>query len=91
MNLFQLDHQRCKKQLTHGPFVVNEANAEVVCKTCGEKLNPMWVLASLAKSEARNSHRLEKLQEQVRETETKMRCKCEHCGKMTRTAKDKFF
>lgn len=31
----------------HGPFIVDQAKAEVECEKCGEKLNPMWVLVHL--------------------------------------------
>lgn len=57
--------------------------AAVECKDCGAKLNPTAVLSRLAQEETRWSMRLEALREENKRLEAKVRCRCQHCGKMT--------
>lgn len=62
---------------------IHEDLAEIVCRDCGEKLNPIWVLIRMAKAETKWAiSRAEyiKAREQLAE---RSRCKCIHCGSMT--------
>ena len=71
-------------QCKHLQVEVDEQLAEVVCTACGEKLNPIQVLARYAREESILYRRIEELK-QTRETlEKRSRCKCDHCGRMTR-------
>lgn len=68
----------------HRHLLVDEDLAEVECQDCGVKLNPVAMLARFAKEESRwhrEGSALRKLRDQLDE---KQRCKCQHCGKMTR-------
>ncbi|MBO9377155.1 hypothetical protein GG804_10280 [Sphingomonas histidinilytica] len=65
-------------------YIVNEREADVECGRCGTRLNPMWVLGQLASSDRRMAETREaaKLADEARRE--RQRCKCQHCGKMTR-------
>ncbi len=36
----------------HSHFLVDERASEVTCRDCGEKLNPVWALAQLAREDS---------------------------------------
>ncbi len=76
----------------HGDFLVDETKAEVECGICKEKLNPMWVLNRIAQADSnfRREHaRLRAVNQIMKEKmENRTRCKCQHCGKMTRIKVD---
>lgn len=63
---------------------VCEDKAEVTCRDCGEKLNPIWVLMRMAKEETKWAYRRSQFIEARAELEKRQRCKCQHCGNMTR-------
>lgn len=67
----------------HKHIEVDEVSAEVECKDCGLKLNPIAVLARLAREESRLRIRIEQSQKLKAELDKKMRTKCCHCGQMT--------
>jgi ribosomal protein S27E len=67
----------------HGPYVIDEAAAEVTCKACGEKLNPMYVLAQLASKESRYHAAAARYQDEMRRLNERSKTKCRHCQKMT--------
>lgn len=68
----------------HPHFEVDEKLAEVTCRACGEKMNPMWVLIQIAYNERVLADRLLSLRTECRLLEGRVRTKCEHCKKMTR-------
>lgn len=68
----------------HGKYIVTHGSYYVECGICGEKLNPFYVIEDLARSESKLRWEFEKLDERVEKTKDKMRCKCQHCGKMTK-------
>lgn len=68
----------------HPHFEVDEKLAEVTCRACGEKMNPMWVLIQIAYNERVLADRLLNLRTECRLLEGRVRTKCEHCKKMTR-------
>ena len=72
------------EQCRHNKFIVDETLNEVQCGICGSYLNPMWVLKHLCGHEHRAANHLKELEQQVEKTKDKLRCKCQHCGKMTR-------
>ncbi len=67
----------------HGDFKINESNDTVECGLCREVLSPMWVLKLLANKNSQLYWRWQEMQEKAEKTRNKMRCKCQHCGKMT--------
>ena len=67
-----------------GPYLVDEKLAEVECGTCHARLNPMHVLAELARQETRYHEYRRTYLEQVERLRKRSRTKCEHCDKMTR-------
>lgn len=67
----------------HGHFLVDEKKADVECGLCHEKLNPMWVLAQIARDDDRLRHRWATLKADLQLMGERTRTKCKHCGKMT--------
>jgi len=86
MSLIILKNVRDYK-CVHGKFEVNDELDYVSCGICGEHLNPMFVLKNLASLESRYNVQIGKLLKKAKEAESKNRCKCEHCGKMTKIQK----
>lgn len=68
----------------HTHMTVDEDLAEVACDDCGEKLNPVAVLARFAREETRWQQECERLRDLRKELDARVRCKCQHCGQMTR-------
>lgn len=68
----------------HGPFVVDRDKLEVVCKKCGEKLNPMHVLCRLASEETQWHESFKRYQGEMKRLAERSATKCQHCQKMTR-------
>jgi len=71
----------------HNKFVVDPELDYVECGICGERLNPIWVICEFANREHRANQRIRALNEIAEKAIQKNRCKCEHCGKMTRIQK----
>ena len=65
-------------------YIVDEKLAEVTCRACGEKLNPMWVLHQLSLTENRWHDLHARYQDELARLRERSRTKCEHCGGMTR-------
>lgn len=69
----------------HGAtYFYDESEAEVTCGGCGAKLNPVWVLAQLSAMEGRWIEGRRAYLQLKAEHEKRRRCKCQHCGQMTR-------
>jgi Zn finger protein HypA/HybF involved in hydrogenase expression len=68
----------------HKRILVDEVKAECECRDCGEKLNPMVVLARLAEEESRLKYRIDQMRKLNHALDDKKRTKCEHCGRLTR-------
>ena len=68
-------------------YKIREGNAEVECGSCGERLNPMWVLSQIAKAEARIHQSRKAHQEEMKRLNDRKKTKCNHCGKMTAISK----
>jgi len=65
-------------------YIVSEADAEVTCGRCNGKVNPMWVLAQLARDD-RRMHETQAAAKRASERRAeRVRTKCDHCGRMTR-------
>lgn len=68
----------------HNRYLIDTKKNYVECSICGDHLNPMWVLEQLCYEEARVWKNLDFLKKRVEKTKDKLRCKCQHCQKMTR-------
>lgn len=73
-------HDKCQ----HKHMTVDEDLNEVVCDDCGAKLNPVAVLLRFASEESRWAREGEQLRELHKKLDSRVRCKCQHCGHMTR-------
>ena len=73
----------------HNKFLVDTRLDYIKCAICGEHLNPMWVVSQYADDEHRLCKHLKRLERLIEETKHKTKCKCEHCGEMTKIANQK--
>lgn len=71
------------KACQHKRVEIDERLAEVECRDCGEKLNPIHVLVRMAREESMWKLRLESMQKLKADLDEKLRTKCRHCGQMT--------
>ena len=75
---------RLRDRCQHNKYIVDPSLNTVECGLCGKALNPMWVLEELATKESRLHGMLDDLKMKINKASSKLRCKCEHCKKMTR-------
>lgn len=68
----------------HLRIVVDEMLNEVECEDCGAKLNPIAVLVKMAHEESLWGYRGDELKKLQESLGAKSRCKCQHCGRLTR-------
>jgi hypothetical protein len=68
----------------HRNMTVDAELNEVECDDCGAKLNPVAMLMRFANEESRWAREGEHLKELHKELDARVRCKCQHCGQMTR-------
>jgi Zn finger protein HypA/HybF involved in hydrogenase expression len=67
----------------HAHVAVDERLAQVTCRDCKAQLNPIWVLAMLAREDERLHDRWMMLRAESVLLADRKRAKCRHCGKMT--------
>ena len=67
----------------HLQTVVDSRLAEVKCRDCGEKLNPIWVLAQLANEDDRLRNAWAAMRAQIALLKERSRVTCKHCNKVT--------
>lgn len=72
-------HTKC----SHAHFIVDDAKAEVECGACGERLNPVWVLAQLCSADSRFHQARARYVDETKRLNERTRTKCDHCGQMT--------
>lgn len=65
-------------------YYFDEAENEITCGACKARLNPVWVIAEMAKHESRWCAHREAYLRALEKYEQRKRCKCEHCGQFTR-------
>lgn len=68
----------------HLHMTVDEGLDTVECDDCREKLNPIAVLLRFATEESQWTREAQRLRDLHRELDARIRCKCQHCGQMTR-------
>ena len=68
----------------HMRMTVDDDLDTVACDDCGEKLNPVAVLMRFATEETMLERRRESLRDLHQKLDARLRCKCQHCGQMTR-------
>lgn len=73
------DYGKCQ----HAHVEVCEKKAECICRDCGEKLNPIWVLMRIATDDRIFVDRWAGMKAEMQLMQGRMRVKCRHCGKFT--------
>lgn len=87
-NVVEMTHRLCgRDRYHHGPFLVDERALEVECKKCGEKLNPVKVLADLSDNHRLWEYRRREIEKAKEKLEARKVCRCQNCGKMTKIQK----
>lgn len=71
----------------HGPFLIDQEKAEVECQRCGEKINPMFALWRLATQERNWIESRERMIEEQKRLDDRLRTKCQHCKQITRISR----
>lgn len=84
INLTEVRNRYRIDKCQHNRVQVDAELAEVECKDCGAKLNAIAVLVRYATEESRLSQRIEAMKTEREKLEKRVRCKCQHCGQMTR-------
>jgi len=74
----------CSKQCKHRNISIDQSLYYVKCDDCGEMIDPVYFLHSLALEENHLKWRITELKEELEKLSQKTKCKCDHCGKMTR-------
>lgn len=70
----------------HERFTVDDKLAQVVCRDCGVKLDPMQALVLIAHGETRYHELHARYQDEMKRLGERSKTKCQHCGKMTRVS-----
>lgn len=89
------DRDGCNHRFTIGQsgafrqvqYLIREGETEVECGNCGTRLDPMFVLAQLARKESDWNRSRETYQEEMARLKARQRTTCQHCGKMTRISR----
>ena len=79
-----VDAYERKCQHEFAGFTVDESANEITCRGCGEKLNPVWAMAVLAREESIWRRQRIAYIEERKTLDAKRRTKCTHCGQFTR-------
>lgn len=67
----------------HRRFTVDKTLAQVTCRDCNEKLDPMYVLTQIAYGETKYHDLHARYQDELTRLRERSKTKCEHCQKMT--------
>lgn len=68
----------------HVRFEVDKALAQVTCRDCKERLDPIFALLQLADQETKFHNLHERYQDEMTRLGNRQKTKCQHCQKMTR-------
>jgi len=71
-------------RIVHAHFNIREGETEVECGLCGMRLDPMFVLRRMAMDESAWMRTRQAYQDEMKRLNERQRCKCQHCGRMTR-------
>jgi Zn finger protein HypA/HybF involved in hydrogenase expression len=80
--LVAVPYSQCRHE--YGPFEIDERSGKCKCKKCGGDVTPIFVLSELLKIDSLWQRRSETFQDEMKRLSERSRCKCQHCGKMTR-------
>lgn len=72
------------KRCPHHKITIDSSLANIHCNDCDQDLNPVEWIAMLAEHWHHYVDSAKRLQEARAFYDAKTRCKCDHCGKMTR-------
>ncbi len=68
----------------HSNLIVDRSLKNATCGKCKKELDLMYIVEQMADKESRLRNTIKELEEEIEKSKSKMRCKCEHCKKMTR-------
>lgn len=70
-------------------YLIREGETEVECGNCATRLDPMWVLAKLAREESGWNNARRMYLDEMKRLRERSRTKCDACGHMTRISRAK--
>ncbi len=76
--------RRYLKECAHRKTKIDTTLSRLVCSDCGEHLNPVEWLAQVAELFEGLAQERARLDTARARYEAKQRCRCEHCGKITK-------
>jgi hypothetical protein len=76
--------RRFGRKCLHGQYILDPDLATVECGKCGLHVHPISVLTEIMHQKEREKERIARLYLAVKETEKKLKTKCEHCQKITK-------
>jgi ribosomal protein S27E len=79
-----LSKKRFSGRCQHTKLIVDEDFTTLECRSCGKHLNPVEWLAKVAEFYRGLQRERSRYESAKNRYEAKSRCKCEHCGKITR-------
>lgn len=70
-----------------GPFQVDVKGGKCKCLTCGDEVNPLFVLEQLMKQESQWMRTRAAYMDEMKRLDERSRTKCQHCGAMTKVSR----
>lgn len=68
----------------HLNITIDEDLFEVKCDDCGEKINPVSMLARFCNEQSMWEREGQQVKTLLAKLDERTRCKCQHCGRITR-------
>ncbi len=68
-------------------YNIREGETEVECGCCGVRLDPMFVLRTLAGRESQYEENRRRAADVMKRLDERSRTKCQHCDKMTKISR----
>lgn len=81
------NHRHWPGTLRPVTYNIRDGETEVECGCCGVRLDPMFVLKTLAGRESEYAQNSKRAMEVMNRLNERTRTKCEHCDRMTRISR----
>ena len=85
-NVYSIQSKK-RTNCNHTNIIIDEALWQIECEDCKEIIDPIWFLSMVARKESNAKWNITELKKQEYELIKKQRCKCDHCGKITKISR----
>lgn len=76
-----------QNECKHNNILIDRGKWLLECEDCGEWIDPIWWVSELARKQMSSEYKLDQLNKKYTEIKnkltTRIKTKCDHCGKMT--------